>query len=64
MPGAGFKRLPPGTREDLHAFLHTPFEMVKKQMVSMVVLLRRVYTCSKDSSGKCYCCPLLCCNYA
>ena len=33
IPGAGFKRLPPGTREDLHAFLHTPFEQVKKQMV-------------------------------
>ncbi|KAI0757953.1 cytochrome P450 [Fomes fomentarius] len=32
VPGAGFKRLPPGTREDLHAFLHTPFEQVKKQM--------------------------------
>lgn len=36
MPGAGFKRLPPGTREDLHEFLHTPFEQVKKQMVRML----------------------------
>ena len=32
MPGAGFKRLPPGTREDLQTFLHTPFNQVKKQM--------------------------------
>ena len=39
MPGAGFKRLPPGTREDLHEFLHTPFEQVKKQMVRMLCSL-------------------------
>jgi hypothetical protein len=32
-PGAGIKRLPPGTREDLQTFLHTPFNQVKKQMV-------------------------------
>ena len=34
MPGAGFKRVPPGTREDMETFLNTPFEQVKKQMVS------------------------------
>ncbi|PCH36902.1 cytochrome P450, partial [Wolfiporia cocos MD-104 SS10] len=34
MPGAGFKRLPPGTREDLYNFLHLPFEQVKAQMAS------------------------------
>ena len=33
-PGARIKRLPPGTREDLHAFLHTPFNQVKEQMVT------------------------------
>ncbi|KAJ7834052.1 cytochrome P450 [Mycena olivaceomarginata] len=32
-PGAGLKSLPPGTREDLQTFLHTPFNQVKKQMV-------------------------------
>ena len=32
-PGAGIKRLPPGTREDLQTFLHVPFNQVKKQMV-------------------------------
>ena len=34
MPGAGFKRLPPGTHEAMHAFLRIPFEQVKKQMVN------------------------------
>ncbi|KAI0700085.1 cytochrome P450 [Cytidiella melzeri] len=33
-PGAGIKRVPPGTRENLQAFLHVPFEQVKKQMAA------------------------------
>ena len=34
-PGAGIKRLPPGTRENLQAFLHVPFDGVKKRMVCL-----------------------------
>jgi len=34
LPGAGFKRLPPGTREDLHAFLHVPYEQVKRDWLA------------------------------
>ncbi|KAI0088547.1 cytochrome P450 [Irpex rosettiformis] len=33
-PGAGIKRLPPGTRENLQAFLHVPFDQVKKRMAA------------------------------
>ncbi|KAF9553213.1 cytochrome P450 [Agrocybe pediades] len=32
MPGGGFAKLPPGTREDLQNFIHTPFNEVKKKM--------------------------------
>lgn len=34
MPGAGFKRLPPGTREALRKMRYAPYEYVRKQMVS------------------------------
>ncbi|KAJ3871547.1 cytochrome P450 [Lentinula edodes] len=32
LPGASFKRLPPGTREDLAAMRHMPFNTVKRKM--------------------------------
>lgn len=35
-PGAGFKRLPPGTREALLAMRDVPFNDVKRRMVSLL----------------------------
>lgn len=35
-PGAGFKRLPPGTREDLLAMRDLPFDYVKQNMVCRI----------------------------
>ncbi|KZT23364.1 cytochrome P450 [Neolentinus lepideus HHB14362 ss-1] len=46
MPGAGFKRLPPGTSEDMHAFVNRPFEEVLKKM-------------AEGTETPCYCTALL-----
>lgn len=43
-PGAVIKRLPPGTREDLHDFLHKPFNYVKERLVSRM-------SCSRKNAG-------------
>ena len=39
IPGVTFKRLPPGTREDLAAMRNVPFNYVKKKMASSPVML-------------------------
>ena len=42
-PGAGFKRLPPGTREALAAMRDVPFNDVKRRMVSASRKLRIIF---------------------
>ncbi|KAJ7110785.1 cytochrome P450 [Mycena crocata] len=51
-PGAGIKKLPPGTCEDLQTFLHTPFEQVKKQMAEGTAVTSYTTTLLEETEGK------------
>ncbi|EPQ52446.1 cytochrome P450 [Gloeophyllum trabeum ATCC 11539] len=52
MPGAGFKRLPPGTREDMHAFVNRPFEEVLKRMADGTAVPCYTMQMLEETKGK------------
>ncbi|KAF8169134.1 cytochrome P450 [Mycena galopus ATCC 62051] len=51
-PGASIKSLPPGTREDLQAFLHTPFNQVKRQMADGTAVACYTTTLLEETRGQ------------
>ncbi|KAF8170735.1 cytochrome P450 [Mycena galopus ATCC 62051] len=51
-PGASLKSLPPGTREALQAFLHTPFNQVKQQMANGTAVSSYTTTLLEETRGQ------------
>ncbi|KZT23350.1 hypothetical protein NEOLEDRAFT_558312 [Neolentinus lepideus HHB14362 ss-1] len=51
MPGAGFKRVPPGTKEDMHTFVNQPFEEVLKSRRNCYCTALLEETKGKDNEG-------------
>ncbi|PPQ98487.1 hypothetical protein CVT26_013888 [Gymnopilus dilepis] len=52
MPGGSFAKLPPGTREDLQNFIHTPFNQVKKQMAAGTAVPCYTTTLLEETKGQ------------
>nr|BAK09423.1 cytochrome P450 [Postia placenta] len=50
-PGAVIKRLPPGTREDLHDFLHKPFNYVKERLAQGTAVPCYTTTLLEETKG-------------